>query len=152
MRAAALILAIALATTGCTSLRESAHGATALDAASTIAGITSGAAIEANPLIASPAMFAGLMVARVVGVEMAEQLPEPARTRLLTGWSSIWWGAGISNVLVLIAASNPVGLAAGAMVGLGLWKSTEYQRQFAEVCARERVANPRLVCTFTPPA
>lgn len=148
MRAAALILACSLASTGCTSLRESAHGATALDAATTLAGITSGAAVEANPLIASPAVFAGLMVARVVGVEMAEQMPEPQRTRLLTGWSSIWWGAGISNVLILIAASNPVGLAAGAMVGLGLWKSTERQREFAELCASLRVTDPKLVCTF----
>ncbi len=148
MRRLLIPILLTLALCGCTSLRESAHGATALDAASTLAGITSGAAIEANPLIASPAMFAGLMVARVVGVEMAEQLPEPQRTRLLTGWSSIWWGAGISNVLILVAASNPVGLAAGAMVGLGLWKSTERQREFAELCASLRAENPRLVCTF----
>lgn len=150
MRAAALILACALASTGCTSLRESAHGATAMDAASTIAGITSGAAIEANPLIASPAVFAGLMLARVVGVELADKLDEPQRTQTLSGLNSIWWGVGISNVLVILAASNPVGLAFGAMAGLGWRHSTEHQRQFAEVCAMERIRlnNPALKCVF----
>ena len=133
---------------GCSSLRDSAHGATALDAATTAAGVASGAAVEVNPLIGSPAAFAGIMLARVIGVEMADSMDEPARTQTLAGLNSIWWGVGISNVVVLIAASNPVGLAAGAMVGLGLWKSTEMQREFSSLCASERLANPRLQCTF----
>ena len=142
---------LALVLSGCSSLRESAHGATALDAASTIVGVGSGAAVEANPLIGTPAVFAGLMLARVIGVEMADQMPEPQRTRLLTGWSSIWWGAGVSNLLILVAAANPVGLAAGAMVGLGLWKSTEHQREFATLCATLRAEVPELKCTYTTP-
>ena len=137
---------------GCSSLRESAHGATALDAATTAAGVASGAAVEVNPLIGSPAAFAGIMLARVIGVEVADGMDEPARTQTLAGLNSIWWGVGISNVLILISASNPLGFIAGAMVGLGWWQSTADQRAFAEVCARERLSNPRLKCTYTTPA
>lgn len=121
-------------------------------AATTAAGVASGVAIEANPLIGSPLAFAGLMAARVIGVEMADKLDEPQRTQTLAGLNSLWWGVGISNVLILISASNPVGLVAGAMAGLGWWASTADQRAFAEVCARERLSNPRLKCTYTTPA
>ena len=91
-------------------------------------------------------------LAWVVGVEVANGMDEPARTQTLAGLNSIWWGVGISNVLILISASNPVGLIAGAMAGLGWWASTVDQRAFAEVCARERLSNPRLICTYTTPA
>jgi hypothetical protein len=80
---------------GCSSLRDSAHGATALDAATTAAGVASGAAVEVNPLIGSPAAFAGIMLARVIGVEVADGMDEPARTQTLAGLNSIWWGVGI---------------------------------------------------------
>ena len=149
MKALAALLIALLA--GCSSLRESAHTATAVDAATTAAGVGSGVAVEANPLIGSPAAFAGLMLARVVGVEVADKLPEPARTETLAGLNSIWWGVGVSNVLVLIAASNPVSMIAGAMVALGWWNSTADQREFSAWCAQERVAQPDLKCTFTTP-
>ena len=142
---AALVLCLLC---GCTSLRESAHGATALDAATTAAGVASGVAVEANPLIGSPIAFAGVMLARVIGVEVADKLDEPQRTQTLAGLNSLWWGVGVSNVLVLLAASNPVGLIAGAMAGLGWWASTADQREFSSLCASERLANPRLQCTF----
>lgn len=137
---------------GCTSLRESAHRATALDAATTAAGVASGVVVEANPLIGSPMAFAGVMLARVIGVELADKLDEPQRTQTLAGLNSVWWGVGVSNVLILITAANPVGLMAGAMAGVGWWASTGDQRAFAEICAREKALNPRLVCTFTAPA
>ena len=138
---------------GCSSLRESAHGATALDAASTAIGIGSGAAVEVNPLIGSPAAFAGIMLARVIGVEIADGMDEPARTQTLAGLNSIWWGAGVSNVLIILAASSPVGWAFGAMAGLGWWASTENQRLFAQACAqeRERLGNAKLVCIYRQP-
>jgi len=147
---AAILLTIALS--ACTSLRESAHGATALDAATTAAGVASGVAVEANPLISSPATLGAILVARVIGVEVADKLDEPQRTQTLAGLNSVWWGVGVSNVLVLLAASNPVGLIAGAMAGLGWWASTGDQRAFAEICARERLVNPRLKCIYTTPA
>lgn len=143
---------LTLALCGCTSLRESAHGATAVDGVTTVAGVASGVAVEANPLIGSPMAFAGVMLARVIGVELADKLDEPQRTQTLAGLNSVWWGVGVSNVLILISASNPVGLAAGAMAGLGWWASTGDQRAFAEICARERQVNPRLKCIYTTPA
>lgn len=137
---------------GCTSLRESAHGATALDAATTAVGIGSGVAVEANPLIGSPMAFGAILVARVVGVEVVNGWDEPQRTQALSGLNSLWWGVGIGNVLIILAGSNPVGLMAGAMAGLGWWASTSDQRAFAEICARERLVNPRLKCIYTTPA
>ena len=137
--------------TGCTSLRESAHTATAVDAATTAIGVGSGLAVEVNPLVNSPAAFAALMLSRVVGTEIADQMHEPARTETLAGLNAMWWGVSISNVLVLIAASNPVSMIAGAMVALGWWNSTAQQREFAAWCAQERLSNPGLLCVYTHP-
>ena len=143
----ALLLALLC---GCTSIRDTTHAATALDATTTVIGVSSGLAVEANPLISSPAMFAGLMLTRVLATEYVNTLPEPQRTGWLAGMSSVWLGAGISNVMILLLASNPIGLAFGAMAGLGWWASTEQQREFAEICAQQRIAQPALVCVYTP--
>jgi len=148
MKALAVVLLALL--TGCSSLRESAHGATVLDAATTAVGVGTGVAVEANPLIGSPMAFGAVLVARVVGVEVVNQWDEPQRTQALSGLNSLWWGVGISDVLIILAASNPVGLAFGAMAGLGWWASTADQRLFAEACAAEkqRLNNPSLKCIF----
>ena len=147
MKALAVVLLALL--TGCSSLKESAHTATAVDAASTAFGVSSGLVVEANPLIGSPLAFAGVMAARVIGTEMADKMDEPARTEALTTLNSVWWGVSVSNVLILLTASNPVGLATGAMVALGWWANTEEQRRFAEICAAEKAINPRLKCTYS---
>jgi len=144
---AALLLAMLC---GCTSLRDTTHAATALDATTTAIGVSSGLAVEANPLISSPAIFVGVMLTRVLATEYVNTLPEPARTTYLSGMSSVWLGAGISNMMILLLASNPVGLVFGGMAGLGWWASTEQQREFAEICAHEMRINPALVCTYTP--
>ncbi len=148
MKAIAVVLLALL--TGCTSLRESAHGAIGFDAATTAIGVGSGVAVEANPLIGSPLAFAGLLVARVVGVEVVNGWDEPKRTETLSALNSVWWGIGISNLLVIVAASNPVGLAFGTLAGLGWWASTSDQRLFAQACAaeRERIAKPQMPCIF----
>ena len=148
MRARAVLLIAVAALAACGTTREQAHQATALDAATTAIGVGGGIATEANPLIGSPLAFAGVMAARVIGVELANQMDEPARTQTLTGLSSIWWGAGISNVMILLLASNPAGFAFGAMTGLGWWASTAERRLFARMCAAERVKNPKMQCTF----
>lgn len=146
----ALVLALVLLLTGCANLRDSTHLATAVDGATTVIGVTSGVAVEANPLIGNPATFAGILLARVVATEYVNTLPEPARTTYLSAMSSIWWGAGISNVMILLLASNPIGLAFGAMTGLGWWASTAERREFAALCAEHMRMNPALVCTYTP--
>lgn len=146
----ALLLVIVILLAGCANLRESTHLATAADATTTAIGVTSGIAVEANPLISSPAMFAGLMLTRVLATEYVDTLPEPARTTYLSGMSSVWLGAGISNVMILLLASNPIGLAFGAMTGLGWWASTAERREFAALCAEHMRMNPALVCIYTP--
>ena len=147
MRAIAVVLLALL--TGCSSLKESAHTATAVDAASTAFGVSSGLAMEANPLIGSPAAFVGVMAARIIGTEFADKMDEPARTEALTTLNSVWWGVSVSNILILLTASNPVGFVTGAMVALGWWVSTDEQRRFAEICAQERLSNPRLKCIYS---
>ena len=146
----ALLLSLVILLAGCANLRESTHLATAADATTTAIGVTSGLAVEANPLISSPAVFAGVMLTRIVATEYVNSLPEPGRTTYLSAMSSIWWGAGISNLLIIMLASNPAGLAFGALAGLGIWQSTEQQREFAAICAAERLERPALVCTYTP--
>ena len=148
MKALAVVVLLALLT-GCSSLKESAHTATAVDAASTAFGVSSGLVAEANPLIGSPAAFAGVMLARVVGTELVGKMDEPQRTEILTTLNSVWWGVSVSNILILLTASNPVGFVTGAMVALGWWVSTDEQRRFAEICAAERAINPRLKCIYS---
>ena len=149
MKALAALLLLALLC-GCSSLKDTTHATTALDATTTAIGVSSGIAVEANPMISSPAVFAGLMLTRVLATEYVDTLPEPARTTYLSGMSSVWLGAGISNVMILLLASNPIGLAFGAMTGLGWWASTAERREFAALCAEHMRMNPALVCTYTP--
>lgn len=144
----ALIAILLALLCGCTSLREGAHTATALDAATTIVGVGSGVAVEVNPLIGGPVAFVAMMVGRVAAVEYVNTLAEPAKTEYLSAMNSVWWGIGVSNLIVLLAASNPVGMAAGAMFGLGWWQSTADQRLFAQMCAAERATNPKMQCEF----
>ena len=146
-----LAVLVLLLLTGCSSLRESAHGATAADAATTAVGVGTGLATEVNPLIGTPMALAGVMLARLAAVEVINaHMDEPHRTEVLASLSSLWWGMSVSNLIVLLTASTPVGLATGAMVGLALWQSTALEREFAAICARERQSNPRLRCVFTP--
>ena len=51
----------------------------ALSAATTAIGVGSGVAVEVNPLVTSPAAFAGLMLARV---DVSDQAPFDAMARL----------------------------------------------------------------------
>lgn len=150
MKIRPILPVLLLALCGCANLKDTTHAATALDASTTVIGVSSGLAVEANPLISSPAIFVGLMLARVLATEHVNGLSEPQRTQYLSGMSSVWLGAGISNLMILLLASNPVGLSFGALVGLGWWESTGQQREFAEICAAERATKPDLVCIYAP--
>ena len=83
------------------------------------------------------------------GYVALRQFPKFER-HVLASLSSLWWGVSVSNLIVLLTAATPVGLATGAMVGLALWQGTALEREFAAICARERLSNPRLRCVFTP--
>lgn len=141
---AALLLVLAL--TGCANLRQSAHVATGVDAATTAYGVSAGVASELNPLISNPAAFAALMLARVGLTEYVNTTPEPQRTANLGALNSVWWGVSISNFVILALHSTPLGLVIGAGSGWYIWNSTEERRLFAAYCAQGRESNPKLVC------
>ena len=134
--------------TSCANLKDSAYTATATDAATSAIGVYSGLAVEVNPLLASPAAFVAVMVARIAGTEYVDKMPEPSRTEYLSAMNSVWWGFGASNIAVLLFASNPIGAGVGLMTAAMWWVSTEGQRAFAEICAAERLSNPALVCEW----
>lgn len=149
-------LLIALALSGCANLRQSAHVATGVDAATTAIGITSGVAVEGNPLTANPAAAAAVFLARIGLVEYINAQDEPDRTVNLGTLNSVWWGVAISNTVLLAATkisliaayANPLGLVIGAASGWQIWKSTEERREFASACALWRLESPVMKCEF----
>ena len=144
----ALLLCLALALSGCASLRQSAHTATATDAASTAYAVSSGLGVEANPLMQNPAVAAVMFLARIGITEYVNAMPEPDRTVNLSAINGLWWGVSISNIVVLLAHSTPLGLIIGAGSGWTIWKNTEERREFAGLCAMARQSNPGMVCEF----
>lgn len=154
MRLIAIILVLLLP--GCANLRLSAHVATGVDAASTSIAVATGAGVEANPLLANPAVFAVAMLARVGLVEYTATLHEPDRTVNLGAINAVWWGVSISNMVILAATkvgmvaafTNPIGLVIGAAAGWQVWQGMEARREFAVACAAWRLKNPDGVCEF----
>jgi len=96
----ALTLALLILLTGCSSLRESAHGATALDAASTAIGIGSGAAVEVNPLIASPLAF---ISSGPISHDMAALLPCKTVTQDKDGKAVVTTAPGMPEAVPALA-------------------------------------------------
>lgn len=133
MRLAALALLLLL--TGCGTIRSTANQAIAADATTTVIGIASGAAVEANPLVSSWGVGAALVVARVGAVEYTNTLDEPKRTNTLSSINAVTWGVVVNNILAIAGASHPVSLAAGVLGGLIVWDATSDERQFMESCA-----------------
>lgn len=146
----AICAALALSLlTGCAGqLRQSAHGAIAADAATTIVGVGSGLAQESNPLISSPGALLASVILRAGAVEYINTLPEPQRTTGLSAFNGLTWGVVASNLVTMALHSTPVGLAAGVAVGWQIWRSTADERVFAAICADEKTRNPALVCVF----
>lgn len=145
------IMALVLATTaliGCGSLPTDARYAIAADAGTTAAGLLTGVASEANPLLGSPVAMVGMIAARFGMVEYANGLPEPQRSETLGAMNSIWWGAAASNLAILVAGSNPAGLVIGAAAALWKWNDGRDERTFISICLNERATNPALVCKF----
>ena len=145
----ATALALLLALGGCASnLKQSAQASVAADAVTTVAGVASGLAVEANPLIASPAGLLASVALRLVVINEIDKLPETERVSALAKFNSFTWGIAASNLAIIAAASNPVGLIVGGIVGLAVWKSTEDERLFAQSCAYFRQATPDIKCVF----
>ena len=126
-------LLAALLLTGCASnLKQSAHLSTAADIATTTIGITSGVAYEANPLMTSPLGIAVGIGARIALVEYVDKLEEPKRTEGLILFNSVWWGVVISNTLVVLTQSTPLGLMGGVLGGIGIFKELHSKKDLTK--------------------
>ena len=145
----ALILALTIALlTGCASVKQSSQTALAADVATTVAGVGSGLAAEANPLITSPATLLLSAGIRLYFINEIDKQPEPQRTKNLSVFNSMTWGIAASNLAVIALASNPAGLVAGLIAGVSVWNSTEDKRLFAQSCAYMRQTDPTIKCVF----
>lgn len=130
---AAILLACLLS--ACGSLRSTAHQAIAADAATTVAGIASGAAVEANPLVSNWGTGVALVAVRVAAVEYTNTLDEPRRTNQLAGINAATWGVVANNLLAIAGASPAVSIIAGIAAGFIVWDATSDEREFMDACA-----------------
>jgi hypothetical protein len=134
---------------GCASdPRISAHQAVTADLATTAYGISTGIAVEANPLLPSPAAIVAGGILRYAVIEHLNTKPEPERTKGLSATSSITWGIAASNLAVIATGLNPIGLIVGAATAYGVWRSTEDKRLFAETCATAKSIDPKTECIY----
>jgi hypothetical protein len=130
---------LSLLTTGCAISQP--YSAVAADAATTAVGVSIPGIAEANPIGWATVPL------RMVVIDQAKKLPIAEGTPVLHFVSATSWGAAISNLLV-IAGAGPFGLAAGVMVGAGIWASGENERMFWRMCEYERQQNKALECVF----
>lgn len=131
------------------SLKTSAINSVAADLVTTGIGVSSGLAVEGNPLLQHPALMVASGVVRYVMINEINKQDEPYRTNNLSTVSALTWGVALSNVAIIASATNPVGFVVGAITGYVVWKSTEPERQFAQGCAYLRKEQPTLVCRYT---
>jgi len=121
-----LLLICIVSLTGCAiPLREAAHTSTVADVTTTVIGISSGAAYEANPIASSPAAALVLIGARIWLVEYVNKMQEPQRTEWLSKINGVWWGVVISNVMVLASMSNPISLLTGVLGGWAVYENAK---------------------------
>jgi len=98
-----LALLVALALTGCGTLRQTAHEAIAADAITTAGALALGAGVEANPQINSIGMGVVTVGVRLIAVEHANRMDEPKRTNTLAAANAITWGVIGNNIFVIAA-------------------------------------------------
>lgn len=90
-------------------------------------GITTGlalsaGALETNPLVSTtPLGLIALTGAKIALVKYAETLPEPDKRMVVKLSSSLWGGAAVNNLLVLLSAPTPLSVLAGLLMGFYTW-------------------------------
>ena len=142
----ALLLALSLAAHADTA--HDAQQAAIADVATTGIGLALGAA-EANPLgIAT-------LPLKLIALDYADKLPTGERETLQSAIASVWTGASVNNVCVILAlvtggAFGAGCIVAGLAVAVGRWTAGEQEREFWQICADYMRMNPALVCTYTP--
>jgi len=157
-RTAATVLLAAPVLTGCASgspqaaspeqrierLDKNAMQAAVADGVSTGLALSSGAT-EMNGLLSpSPLGLVALTGAKIGLVKFAERLPENDRRLVVKTESSLWGGAAVNNLMVLMSASSPVAIAAGVVAGVLWWRhsSQVYAQADREIAARQPALPP----------
>jgi hypothetical protein len=127
--------------TGCAS---QPYSAVAADAATTATGLSMAGIAEANPL-----GWATIPL-RVAIIEEAKTMPIEEGTPVLHLISAQGWALAVNNLLVM-AGAGPFSLAAGLMVGIGIWAGGEDERLFWQNCSTHRRLEPEktLECVWT---
>jgi hypothetical protein len=121
-------------------LDKNAMHAAVADGVSTSLALSAGA-VETNGLIAtSPVGLVALTGAKIGLVKFADRLPENEKRLVIKTSSSVWGGAAVNNLLVLMAAPTPIAIAAGVVAGVLWWRHSErvYERADREIAARQQ--------------
>lgn len=125
-------------------LDKNAMGAAVADGLSTGLALSSGA-LEMNPLApTSPVGLIALTGAKIGLVTYADRLPEDEKRMLIKSSSSLWTGAAVNNLMVLLSAPSPVAIAAGLVAGVLWWQHSArvYERADREIAARRETPAP----------
>lgn len=152
MKKLLIVLVLALGLSGCAGdLKKSAYLGLSGDASSTAVALSTASGREGNKLLTNNIGTAvAVSVARIGLIESASHMDEPNKTKTLAGISTVNWAVTANNLMVIAGASGPFCIATGVGVGYFVWKSTEDERNFAEICSIEKSVNPNLICTFNP--
>lgn len=111
-------------------------------------GITTGlalssGALETNPLISTtPLGLLALTGAKIALVKYAETLPEQEKRMVVKLSSSLWGGAAVNNLLVLLAAPTPLSVLAGLLMGFYTWRQTGEAYEAADRAIAARALPP----------
>lgn len=134
--------------------KNAVHAAVA-DGLTTGLALSAGA-LEMNPLISSsPAGLVLLTGAKIGLVKYADRLPEDEKRTVIKSSSSLWTGAAVNNLMVLLSVPSPAAIAAGVVAGVLWWKHSTrvYERADREIAARGEVppleAEPREAAAAT---
>jgi hypothetical protein len=125
-------------------LDKNAMHAAVADGVSTGLALSAGA-MEANPMIlTSPVGLVALTGAKIGLVKFADRLPEHEKRLVIKTSSSVWGGAAVNNLMVLMAAPSPVAIAAGVVAGVLWWRHCNrvYERADREIAARQQKLPP----------
>lgn len=136
-------------------LDKNAMQAAVADGITTGLAVSSGA-LEMNPLIStSPAGLVVLTGAKIALVKYADRLPEDEKRTVIKTSSSLWTGAAVNNLMVLLSVPTPAAVAAGVVAGVLWWQHSTrvYERADREIAARREAppleAEPRQAVAAT---
>ncbi|RJG23686.1 hypothetical protein [Massilia cavernae] len=115
-----------------------AIAAAVADGVSTGLALSAGA-VELNPAVSpTPLGLVTLTGAKIALVKYAQTLPEEEKRLVTKLISSLWSGAALNNIAVLLAAPPPVSLLLGLIMGLVTWHqaSQAYEEADQALAAR----------------